>query len=297
MAHEHGAPTHGRSFAIGISLNTIYVIVEIVIGLLTGSLGLIADAIHNASDVLSLIVAWVGSRLAQRSPSKRYTYGLKRAPIVASFFNALLLFGAMGFVAWEAIQRFQDPVAIPGATIIWVTSVGLVVNFGTAAMFMRGRDDLNIRGAFLHMIADGAVTLGVLLAGVAIMLTDALWLDPLISLAIVLVVLWSTWDLFLDSLRLSVDAIPSGIDPDEVAAYLRNLPGVAEIHDLHVWALSTTETALTAHLVMEEQPNDNELLARASKELHDKFEIVHATLQLEHGEPKDPCGLSSPSIV
>ncbi len=210
MAHEHGAPTHGSAFAIGIGLNTTYVIVELVVGLLIGSLGLIADAIHNASDVLSLIVAWTGSRLAQRDPSKRYTYGLKRAPILASFFNALLLFGAMGFVGWEAIQRIPDPVSLPGATIIWVTSIGLVVNFGTAAMFMRGRSDLNIRGAFLHMVADGVVTLGVLGAGVAIMLTDALWLDPVVSLSIVVVVLWSTWELFRDSVRPSVDAVPEG---------------------------------------------------------------------------------------
>lgn len=298
MAHDHGTPTHGRAFAIGIALNTAYVAVELVIGVLIGSLGLIADAIHNASDVLSLVVAWIGSRLAQRNPSRRYTYGLKRAPILASFFNALLLFGAMGAVAWEAVGRLQDPAPVPGATIIWVTLVGLVVNFGTAFMFVRGRDDLNIRGAFLHLMADGIVTLGVLVSGVVILLTDIVWLDPVISLAIVVVVLWSTWGLFRDSLRLSVDAIPEGIDPDAVTAYLRELPGVAEVHDLHIWALSTTETAMTAHLVMREgRPGDNGLIARACRELHDEFEIVHATLQLEHGEPRDPCGLRSPSVV
>ena len=266
--------------------------------MLIGSLGLIADAIHNASDVLSLIIAWIGSRLAQRGPSERYTYGLKRSPILASLMNALLLFGAMGAVAWEAIGRLQDPSPVAGATIIWVTSVGLVVNFGTAYFFMKGRDDLNIRGAFLHMMADGLVTLGVLVAGVLIIFTNANWLDPVISLVVVAVVLWSTWELFVDSVRYSLDAVPEDINPEEVKAYLADLPGVEEVHDLHIWPMSTTETALTAHLVIPDaQMSGNALIQKASEGLYEKFEIVHTTLQLERGEPENPSGLASPEVV
>ena len=296
--HSHTPKNFGRAFAIGIGLNTLYVVLEVVIGLRISSLGLIADAGHNASDVLSLIIAWVGASLARRSPSARYTYGLKRSPIIASLFNALLLFGAMSVVTWEAIQRLQDPAPLPGVTIIWVTLIGLVVNFGTAFLFVRGRSDLNIRGAFLHMMADGLVTLGVLLAGVAFIFTDAYWLDPAISLVIVAVVLWSTWGLFADAMRLSLDAVPEGIKPEEVHDYLKGLPSVTEVHDLHIWAMSTTETALTAHLVLEDaSAAGNQLLRRANDGLHDNFEIVHTTLQLEYGEPADPCGQASPEVI
>ena len=296
--HSHTPKNFGRAFAIGIGLNTLYVVLEVVIGLRISSLGLIADAGHNASDVLSLIIAWVGASLARRSPSARYTYGLKRSPIIASLFNALLLFGAMSVVTWEAIQRLQDPAPLPGVTIIWVTLIGLVVNFGTAFLFVRGRSDLNIRGAFLHMMADGLVTLGVLLAGVALIFTDAYWLDPAISLVIVAVVLWGTWGLFADAMRLSLDAVPEGIKPEEVHDYLKGLPSVTEVHDLHIWAMSTTETALTAHLVLEDaSAAGNQLLRRANDGLHDNFEIVHTTLQLEYGEPADPCGQASPEVI
>lgn len=302
MTHDHGhshAPRNfGRAFGIGIALNTLYVLVEAGVGLSIGSLGLVADAGHNASDVLSLIIAWVGARLARRSPSERFTYGLKRSPIVASLFNALLLFGAMGVVTWEAVGRLQDPAPVPGATIIWVTLVGLVVNFGTAYLFVQGRDDLNVRGAFLHMMADGLVTLGVLLAGVAILFTGAAWLDPVISLAVVGVVLWSTWGLFHDAMRLSLDAVPDGINPEAVRRHLGNLPGVSNVHDLHIWAMSTTETALTAHVVIPGHDGDsNPFLQRACQGLHDEFEIVHTTLQIESGEPANPCGLMSPERV
>lgn len=296
--HHHHAPSHGRAFSVGIALNSVYVVVELSIGLLIGSLGLISDALHNASDVLSLLLAWLGSRLSRRGPSKRFTYGLKRAPIVASLLNALLLFGAMGAVTWEAIRRFSDPAPIPGMVLVWVTLVGLVVNFGTAFMFVRGRDDLNIRGAFLHMMADGLVTLGVLIAGVAINLTGALWLDSFISLLIVVVVLWSTLGLFRDALRLSVDAVPANINPDDVHAYLAAVDDVNEVHDLHIWALSTTETALTAHLVTDDpQTANNQLIARLCRELRERFDIVHVTLQFEHGDPVDPCGLASVDVV
>ena len=303
MAHSHAGHSHtpqnfGRAFAWGIGLNLTYVIVEVIVGLAIGSLGLVADAGHNASDVLSLILAWAAARLSQQPPSERFTYGLKRSPIVASLFNALLLFGAMGIVFWEAIQRLQNPEPISGAAIIWVTLVGLIVNFGTAYLFVKGRGDLNIRGAFLHMLADGLVTLGVLLAGVLIIFTGATWLDPVISLVIVGVVLWSTWGLFRDTLRLSLDAVPDGINPEAVRDYLRSLPGVTDVHDLHIWAMSTTEAALTAHVIIPGHNGDsNPLIQRACSGLHDKFEIVHTTLQIESGEPVDPCGQRSPETV
>ena len=290
-SHSHAPANFGRAFAIGITLNTLYVIVEAIIGLRIGSLGLLADAGHNASDVLSLIIAWVGSRLALRSANDRYTYGFKRSPIVASLFNALLLFGAMGIVLWEAIGRLQSPEPIEGTVIIWVTLIGLVVNFGTALLFVRGTNDLNIRGAYLHMLADGLVTLGVLLGGILIIVTNAYWIDPVISLIIVGVVLWGTWGLFRDAMRLSLDAVPNEIDLSAVKTYLSQLPNVLNVHDLHVWSMSTTETALTAHLVMKEMPlSTSQLIQQATEGLHDRFEIVHSTLQLEDEALAGNCG-------
>ena len=290
-SHSHAPANFGRAFAIGITLNTLYVIVEATIGFRIGSLGLIADAGHNASDVLSLIIAWVGSRLALRSANDRYTYGFKRSPIVASLFNALLLFGAMGIVLWEALGRLQSPEPIEGAVIIWVTLIGLVVNFGTALLFVKGANDLNIRGAYLHMLADGLVTFGVLLAGILIIFTNAYWIDPVISLIIVAVVLWGTWGLFRDAMRLSLDAVPNNINLDAVKNYLSSLPNVLNVHDLHVWSMSTTETALTAHLVMREMPTStSELIQKATEGLHDKFEIVHSTLQIEDEALAGRCG-------
>jgi len=287
--HSHAPSSFGLAFGVGIALNTLYVIVELSIGLASGSLGLVADAGHNMSDVLSLVVAWVGAHLALRPPSARFSYGLKRSPILASLFNALLLFAAMGVVAWEAIRRLQAPTAPPGMTVIWVAAVGLLVNFGTAIMFARGRDDLNIRGAYLHMMADGAVTLGVLLSGVVILVTGAPWVDPVISLAIVMVVLWSTWSLFRESLQLSLDAVPKGIDPEAVRDFLCSLPQVKDVHDLHIRALSTTEVALSAHLLLQGQPR-RDLLSLAREGLHDEFEIHHVTLQLEPPEAAFDCG-------
>ena len=296
--HQHGAMDFSRAFAIGIVLNTIYVAVEASVGLAIGSLGLVADAGHNASDVLSLIVAWVGAKLAQRAPTERYSYGLSRSPILASLFNALLLFAAMGVVAWEAIGRLQEPSTVPGSTIIWVTTVGLVVNVGTALMFVKGRSDLNIRGAFLHMAADAGVTLGVLLSGIAIIYTGAEWIDPAISLLIVVVVLWSTWGLFRESLRLSLDAVPEGIDPAAVRQCLTGLPSVAEVHDLHIWAMSTAEIALTAHLVVVDQiDKDADPIQAASTKLHDEFGIEHTTLQLKSARMARDCEQKSPREI
>lgn len=304
MAHNHGqghshAPaSFGRAFAIGIALNTGFVVVEATFGLLSGSLALIADAGHNLSDVLGLFIAWGASILVRRRTTARRTYGLRRSSILAALLNAVFLLIAIGVIAWEALGRFAHPAPVAGGTVIVVALVGVAINAATALLFIAGRkDDLNIRGAFLHMAADAGVSLGVALAGVAILFTGWQWLDPLVSLAIVLVILVGTWGLLRDSVNLALDAVPEGIDTAAVTAYLAALPGVTEVHDLHIWAMSTTETALTAHLVIPNKQNEDALLVRTSAELHDRFGIEHATLQIEHGDPAHPCGLAPAQVV
>lgn len=292
VRHEHGHAVGGRAFGIGIAMNTVYVVVEAAVGLLIGSVGLIADAGHNAGDVLSLGAAWGGQRLSKRPATADFSYGLPRAPILGSLFNALLLFGAMGAVTFEAARRLAHPAPLPGMPIVYVTVVGLFVNFGTALLFVRGRDDLNVRTAFVHMIADGASTGGVLVAGLLIHFTGADWLDPAISLAIVGLVLWSTWGLFTDAVFMLADAVPKGIDLAAVRASLIDLPEVTSVHDVHVWPLSTREVAASAHLVLAAPiAEPNVLLHDACARLHDRFDIGHATIQIEYGEPVDPCGL------
>ncbi|HEX7022460.1 MAG TPA: cation diffusion facilitator family transporter [Trueperaceae bacterium] len=301
MAHDHPhAPTsHGQAFALGISLNLGYVVLEVLFGLWAGSLALLADAGHNASDVLSLLLAWGAGALARRRPAGRFTYGFKRSPILASLFNALLLLVAMGAIAWEAIHRLGGPDAVEAGTVVWVAVAGVLVNGVTALLFLRGgREDLNIRGAFLHMAADTGVTAGVLVAGLIMLWTTWAWLDPAISLLVVLVVLASTWGLLRDSLHLALDAVPAGIDLEGVRSYLAGIPGVSEVHDLHVWPLSTTETALTAHLVYPAGVDEpDRLLGRICQELHHRFGIGHSTLQLETGSGADPCRLADPHTV
>ena len=297
-AHDHAPPDFGRAFLVGVVLNAAYVGLEVAFGLLTGSLALLADAGHNASDVLSLLVAWGAAHLAKRPPSGRYTYGLRRSPILASLFNALLLLVAMGGIIWEAVGRFGEPTGPSGGTVFWVAAVGLVVNTGTALMFARGRDDLNVRGAYLHLLADAGVTLGVMVAGLVIWWTGAAWLDPVISLLIAVAVLWSAWGLLRGALEFSLDDAPEGIDLDGIRQYLGALPGVASVHDLHVWPLSTTQTALTAHLVLPQGVAEpDRLLNRTSDELHDRFGIEHATLQLETGDHAHPCALAGHGTV
>ncbi len=248
--HNH-TPNYNQAFIIGTSLNVSFVIIEAVFGFLTQSLALLADAGHNLSDVLGLLLAWGASWLVQRPPSKRFTYGLRRSSILTALLNAIILLLVMGGIAWEAIERLSSPNQVPGTTIILVAAIGVAINTVTALMFISGRQrDLNIKGVFLHMAADALVSLGVVLAGVAILTTGWLWFDPAISLIIVVIVVFSTWQLLQDALYLALDAVPQGIEPEAVATYLREIPGVSEIHDLHIWAMSTTETALTVHLVM-----------------------------------------------
>ncbi len=280
--HVHAPATFGSAFAIGISLNLGFVIVEVVYGIFAHSLALIADAGHNLGDVLGLLLAWGATFLARTAPTERRTYGLRSSSILAALFNAILLLIAVGAIAWEAIRRFGNPTAVEPTTVIWVAVVGIGINAATALMFMSGRKrDLNIRAAFLHMVADAAVSAGVVVAGFLIIATNWLWIDPVISLVIAAVIIWGTWGLLRDSVNLALHAVPHGIEVAKVRQYLSSLPHVTEVHDLHVWPMSTTETALTAHLVRDVDNCDCALLEQASRHLQSKFEIQHATLQFE----------------
>lgn len=285
-AHDHAGHSHapddfGRAFAIGASLNAAFVIAELVFGYAANSLALISDAVHNLSDVFSLLLAWGAAWLAGRRPTDTHTYGYRRASILAALFNAGLLLVAVGGIAVEALNRLREPAEVASWTVVWVAALGILVNGGTALLFMRGRhDDLNIRGAYLHMAADASVSLGVVVAALLIISTGWQWIDPAISLVIALVVLVSGWGLMRDSVNLALDAVPRGIELVEVREFLRTLDGVSEIHDLHIWAMSTNETALTAHLV---RPggHDDAFLHHVCAELSHRFRIHHATLQVE----------------
>lgn len=300
--HSHGhthAPTDfGRAFAIGIALNFGFVIVEAVFGGIAHSLALVADAGHNLSDVLGLLLAWGASVLARRLPSQRRTYGLRRTSILAALLNGLVLLLAVGGIAWEAIRRLYHPETVAEGTVMCIAAVGILVNGITAWLFMSGqKQDLNIRGAFLHMAADAAVSLGVVLAALAMHFTGWLWLDPAVSLLIVLVIVVGTWGLLRESLNLALDAVPEGIHPAEVEVYLATLPGIAAVHDLHIWGMSTTDVALTVHLVKPDAKLDDALLARICKELHDRFGIEHTTVQFEVGDTDHPCGQAPAEVV
>ncbi|HEV2675253.1 MAG TPA: cation diffusion facilitator family transporter [Aliidongia sp.] len=297
LGHSHAPASFGVAFVVGISLNFGFVLLETIYGLLSGSIALVADAGHNLADVLGLALAWWATRLALKAPSARRTYGFKRSSILASLVNAVVLLVGVGGIAVEAARRLGEPSPVDGHTVMWVAAVGIAVNGFTAFLFMRGsKGDLNIRGAFLHLAADAGVSLGVVVAGLVIGLTGWLWLDPVVSLAISATILFGTWSLLKESLDLALDAVPVGIDPAAVAAYLKELPGVSEIHDLHIWAMSTTETALTAHLVRPGGGLDDALLDRAAETLQQRFGIAHATFQVEEGDGAE-CRLAPPSVV
>lgn len=279
--HHDEEKDFSTAFAVGIGLNTIYVIVEGVYGFKVNSSSLLADAGHNLSDVASLIIAWGASRISKRRATNKYTYGLRKSTILASMVNGLLIVAASVFILMDAFQKIKDPVSVPGDTLMWVAGVGIIVNTGTALLFMKGRKrDLNIQGAFLHMAADAAVTFGVLLGGLAMKLTAEYWIDPVLSFIIVGVILYSAWGLLSDSVNLALDAVPENIDIEKVEEHLQLLPGVEEVHDLHIWALSTTENACTVHLVIPEGYND-EFLVSVRESLRDKFGIGHSTIQVE----------------
>jgi len=288
--HSHAPADFGKAFAIGIALNSVYIVVEAGYGFAIGSMALLADAGHNLSDVLGLIIAWTGATLAKRPPSKRFTFGFRGSSILAALFNAVLLLIAVGLIALEAIQRIVYPAPVAGGTIMAVAAVGIVINGATAMLFARGRKgDINIRGAYLHMAADAAVSAGVVVAGALILWTSFSWIDPAISLFIGLVILLSTWGLLKDSVKMSLAAVPEHIDLDDVRAELEGLDGVAQVHHLHIWNMSTTETALTAHIVMPAGHPGDAFLARLQAELADRFHIGHSTIQIEQGDGGGHC--------
>ena len=285
--HEHGGSNFGRAFAVGIGLNTIFIVVEIIYGLAAGSMALVADAAHNFSDVIGLAMAWAAFAIAKKRPTRRHTFGLRKTTVLAALANAILLLVALGGVVWEAIGRLRHPGPINGKVVIAVAAVGVVINGASALLFLSGqKTDVNVRAAFLHLASDAVVALGVVVTGVIIWQTGWMPLDPLVSIAVSLAILVGTWGLLKQSVNLALDAVPEGIDVETVNAFLAGLPGVVEVHDLHIWAMSTTETALMAHLVMAKC--DPHFLADVNRELHSKFEIGHSTLQVEAPEA-GPC--------
>jgi len=303
MAHGHdrdhaeqGAAGAARAFAVAIALNAAFVVVEATFGVLADSMSLLADAGHNLGDVLALALAWGATMLSRREPSARFTYGLRGTSIFAAVANAMLLLLLTGGIAWEAAQRLVTPALVAGRTMIVVALVGIAINGGTAMLFARGRkSDLNVRAAFLHMAGDAAVSLGVAVAGAAILVTGWLWLDPLVGLIIAAAIVAGTWGLLRDSMALALNAVPGHIDPLRVRAYLSTLAGVAEVHDLHIWGMSTTETALTAHLVMPGGYPGDAFMPRVCAELEERFGVHHATIQIESGA--QPCALAPDHVV
>lgn len=294
----HAPKDFGKAFAVGIFLNTGFVIVEAVFGILSNSLALLTDAGHNLGDVMGLLLAWGASVLSNRQPSARFTYGLRSTSILAALINAAVLLIVTGGIGWEALTRFSRPASVQGGTVIAVAAVGVIINTATALMFMSGRKgDLNVRGAFLHMAADAAITLGVVMSGIAIVYTGWHWLDPATSLVVALLVIVGTWGLLRDSVNLALHAVPAGIDPGAVQAYLASIPGVSEVHDLHIWGMSTTETALTAHLVFPAGYPGDAVRSDIARELNKRFRIVHPTIQIETGDLAHPCELAPAHVV
>jgi cobalt-zinc-cadmium efflux system protein len=301
--HSHGAHVHvhapasfGTAFAIGIGLNTVFVAIEAGYGFIANSTALLADAGHNLSDVLGLVVAWLAATLAIRPPTARLTYGLRNSSILAALFNAVLLLLACGAIVLEAFQRLLAPQAVATTIMMAVAAIGIVINGATALLFARGRnEDLNIRGAYLHMAADAAISAGVVVTALLIKLTSWSWLDPAASLLIVAVIVWGTWGLLRESMAMSMAAVPSSIDPKSVRDFLTSRPGVESLHDLHIWPLSTTEIALTTHLIMPAGHPGDDFLKTTCLELKDRFQIGHATFQIETAH--EGCELAPDHVV
>src|SRR6202045_4622075 len=296
-SHGHTQLSHGRAFAIGIALNLAYVGGEAVAGIVSGSLALLADAGHNLGDVLGLSLSWGAAVLSRRQPSGRFTYGLRSTSILAALANAIILLVVTGGIAWEAIWRISHPVQVASGIVVAVAAIGIFVNGGTALLFTSGSTDLNVKSAFLHLAADALVTAGVVAAGVVIWLTNWLWLDPVISLAVSAVIVFGTWGLLKSAISLALDAVPEGLDAAAVRAHLLSLPGVTGLHDLHIWGMSTTETALTCHLIMPEGHPGDAVLNQISQQLEQQFGIHHATIQIELADSEEACALTPEHVV
>lgn len=298
VGHSHAPKDFGKAFFFGIMLNTGFVAAEVIYGLLSNSLALLADAGHNLGDVLGLALAWGASILVKRAPTKKFTYGLRSTSILAALVNASVLLVVTGGIAWEAIQRFRHPNTVEGATVIAIAAVGVVINTATALLFMSGRKgDLNVRAAFMHMAGDAAITLGVVIAGFVMVRTGWVWLDPAVSLVISILVIFATWGLLRESVNLSLHAVPEGIDTEKVRAFLNSVEGVTAVHDLHIWGMSTTETALTAHLVMPGGYPGDSIRSKVTETLKEEFSIGHSTLQIELGNTDEACELSHGQVV
>jgi cobalt-zinc-cadmium efflux system protein len=296
-AHGHDSSVNGRAFALGIALNLAYVAGEAAAGVMSGSLALIADAGHNLSDVLGLALAWGAALLSRRQPSGRFTYGLRSSSILAALANAILLLVVTGGIAWEAIWRIAHPVPLASMMLIAVAAIGILVNGGTALLFGPGASDLNIKSAFFHLAADAVVTAGVVAAGIAIWLTGWLWLDPAVSLLVSAVIVVGTWGLLKSAIGLALNAVPEGVDIAAVRAHLLALPGVSGLHDLHIWGMSTTETALTCHLVMPGGHPGDAALNGLAQQLYHRFGIQHATIQIELADTDEACALIPEHVV
>lgn len=293
--HSHSAPANfGRAFIIAIALNTTFVVVEFGFGFVANSTALMADAGHNLSDVLGLILAWGAAILSKKAPSDRYTYGLRSTSILAALANAVLLLVACGAIAWEAIQRFSDPPTVAGLTVTIVAAIGIMINGISAWLFVKGsKGDLNIRGAYMHLMADAVVSLGVVISGIILIFTGWNWIDPAVSLVITAVIVVGTWGLLRDSVKLAMNAVPVHIEVSAVDAFLRQYPGVTDIHDLHIWGMSTTESALTVHLVMPNGCPSDAVLDQIASDLNEKFSIHHSTIQVEQGTTDHSCSLTT----
>lgn len=295
-AHEH--PSHSvvapdRRYAMGVGVNLSFVVFEVVFGILAHSVALVADAAHNLTDVLGLLLAWGATVLARRLPSETHTYGLRKTTLLATLANAILLLVAVGAVVWEAVQRLRNPMSVDAGMVVVVAAVGVVINSASALLFLKGRDhDTNLRAAFAHLAGDALIAMGVVGAGIVVMRTGWLWVDPLTSILVSGFVVAMTWSLLKGAFGAVVDAVPSHIDYAAVREYLRHLPNVLEVHDLHIWPLSSAETALTAHLVSAAPGHASSFLQDTCRDLRDRFHIDHATLQVESAEVTHPCALA-----
>jgi len=295
--HSHAVPDSSRAFAVGVFLNLAFVAAEFFYGFAANSLALISDAGHNLSDVFGLLLAWGAMYLSKTLPSKRYTYGWRRSSILAALGNAIVLLVVTGGIAWEAILRIQHPEPVASGTVMTVAAIGVVINAVSAMLFWQGRTrDINIKGAFLHLAGDAAVSLGVVLAGLVIMSTGMTWIDPAVSILVSVVIAVGTWGLLKESVNLSMDAVPQGIDPEKVEKFLAGLSGVSSYHDLHIWGMSTTEVSLTVHLVIPAENTGDSFLQMIQKELHEEFGIEHCTIQIERGDT-GKCAQAAPDVV